>query len=214
MPLGSSFRFDWKKDGPNLNDENVNSLDSGLNVYRVPAALEFNVTAGRFTSGAAFVDYAGTLGNPVPASTIGTAVWLDGAGVLQTGAAFPGTPHLPLAEVDTDAIEIIAIRDKRPRGGAVGALAAPPLELAGSGAVGEATYVKYDGPVGQQIDLSSLAGRLGQPLVIRNASIFGVNIKAAGAEQISTVGASGNLINLPSGVVLRLVALATEWSEA
>lgn len=215
MPIGSSFRFDYLKDGPNLDDPNVNSLDSGLNVYATPGALTINVTSGRFQSAGAFVDFAGSVGVVVPPSTVGQAIWIDGAGVLQQAAAFPATSHLPLALVDTSATEVTAITDKRPGGGSAGTGAATaPLELVASGAVGEATYVKFDGPAAQQIDLSALAGRLGRAVTIRNASVSSVTLAADGAEQIDTAAASGNTVPIAAGAVLRLVALPGEWSEA
>lgn len=134
MPIGASHRFDLRENG-NLNDDNVNSLDAGLNVYaNMDTPLQVGITAGRFTSASGFIDYPGVATASVPASQTGIAVFLDGLGALTiTTGGFPITEHLPLAEVDTDATGITAIRDARPTGGSTlaGGGGGGPLPMAG-----------------------------------------------------------------------------------
>ena len=116
MPSGSSYQFNDQELG-NLIATNINTLNCGGNVYP-ETLLDVAVTALRFTASTGFVDYAGGSAIAMPPSTAARKLWIDTVGAFQQGAAFPGTEHYPLAEVDTDAVEVVAIRDKRPRGGA------------------------------------------------------------------------------------------------
>lgn len=137
MPNGASWRFNGAADGGNLDDANVNSLDGGGNVHvSTPNALTLEVTPGRFTSTLALLEeYPGGSAVPVVASTANQAVYLTPGGgvpVLVVGAAFPVGEHYPLAEVDTDGVGVIAVRNKRPIGTSVVGGGAPSGPAGGS----------------------------------------------------------------------------------
>ena len=137
MPIGASWQFNDQLDGPNLDDVRVNSLDVGLNAYQENGfGLTIAVTAGRFTSSLGFVDFAGASGVAIPASTVGRAVWVDTAGAIQQGAAFPGTEHYAVALVDTSGTDVILITDRRPRAGVTNIPAGAPTGPAGGDLAG------------------------------------------------------------------------------
>jgi hypothetical protein len=134
MPTGSSHHFDGLQDGQgNLSDANLNSLDAGCNVHAVLGKLLVNIEPGRFVSSAAFEDYAGAIDQPVPASTVAGVVYLLPAGPTLVIAAgpFPGGEHMPLAEFDSDGVQVLAIRDKRATVGTSVIGGGPPSGAAG-----------------------------------------------------------------------------------
>jgi hypothetical protein len=119
MPTGSSHHFDGLADGQgNLDDANLNSLDAGGNVWPVASALQVNVEPAVFNSSALVNEvYAGATAQPVTASTTNYVYLLPGGPptLVINAVGFPVAEHCPLAEVDTDTIQVIAIRDARPK---------------------------------------------------------------------------------------------------
>lgn len=63
----------------------------------------------------AVADYAGVTDQAISGS-VTRAVYLDTSNALQIAASFPGTAHVPLAEVVTDGSGIVSITDKRIHG--------------------------------------------------------------------------------------------------
>lgn len=97
------------------------------------ASLNVRVAAGRFAGADGLeVAYAGAAAFAVPNGTT-TALWLDAAGALQSGAAFPATAHAPLALVTAAGGLVTAVADRRPAFGVIGS--------ASAGAPVQATFV-------------------------------------------------------------------------
>ena len=122
MPVGAAHRFSDTNPpvGGNLTADNINSLDPGLNVYVSPnGGLNARATPGviwRLFAGAATrTDHAGQVGDLAVDPSATSRIYLDAAGVVTKAAAFPDTPHLPLAEVVCSGSAITSITDKRPR---------------------------------------------------------------------------------------------------
>jgi len=147
MPVGSNHQFS-DNEGVNLNAAQLNSLGSGGNVYSDAGGLTIAITAAKFTSTGGFVSYAGAGAIAIPPSTT-TKVWLDAAGVLNQGAAFPGTEHLPLASVVADGIQVVSVADERPDLGSTTTTPGGGGDVAGpAGATADAVAV-YDGVTGK-----------------------------------------------------------------
>lgn len=122
MPTGAAHRFSDTAPpaGGNLTADNINSLDPGLNVYvspngglnvRVTAGVIFVVTGGALTRS----DNAGQASDITLSPSTTNYLFLNAAGVVTVAAAFPATPHLPLASVVTSGSAVTSIADKRPR---------------------------------------------------------------------------------------------------
>lgn len=118
MPDGASHHFDRLQDPQgNLSDDNLNSLDAGGNVHPVLGELAINVEPAVFNSSALVAEiYPGASDQPVSPSTTNFVYLVPGGPpTLVIAGAFPGTEHCPLAEVDTDSVQVTAIRDRRPK---------------------------------------------------------------------------------------------------
>lgn len=122
MPQGASWQFDDNREAGNLVAANVNSLDTGGNVYLdLDVPFQVQVTPGRFVTSAGIQDFGGGVA-AIPASSLNVAVYLTVPGNVLTvnAGGFPGGEHLALAEVDTNGTGITAIRDRRIRAGVSG----------------------------------------------------------------------------------------------
>lgn len=95
------------------------------------ASLNVKVAAGAFRAPwGGRVAYAGAASVAVPASST-TYLWLDVAGTLQQGPAYPsGVAIVRLARVDSDGTTVTAIADNREPLAAVGAPASLPAGAA------------------------------------------------------------------------------------
>jgi hypothetical protein len=77
----------------------------------IPTSVK--VSGGTFrTSNGTDVTYAGTTGLALPSAAT-TKIWLDEAGAIHTGSAYPAGPILKLASVTTDGSSVASIVDDR-----------------------------------------------------------------------------------------------------
>ncbi len=119
MPAGAAYRFDPTDGAGTLDEDNLNSLDAGGNVYKTPGEdLKVDVSPLNYinnTGTPAYGAYAGATGQAVTGSAT-TKIYLDSSGVLQTTTgAFPsGVDHIRLATVVASASAITSITDERP----------------------------------------------------------------------------------------------------
>lgn len=140
-----AHRFDGTNPptGGNLTDDNVNSLDVGLNVYQSPAGgLAVRMSPGtiwRVRGGVVSrLDHAGQLSDLAIAASVTTYLFINEAGTLTNNTTgFPDEAIAPLAVVVSGLATLTSITDVRPRG---------PVILAGSR--GDAVYTAgvYYGP--------------------------------------------------------------------
>lgn len=88
---------------------------ANLSVEEIAEAADaVAVLPGRATVDGTVIDYAGA--DPAVqglADNATTMVWIDSAAAIGSGAAWPSTPHLKLAEVVMTAGAITAIADRR-----------------------------------------------------------------------------------------------------
>ena len=116
MPTGAAHRFSDLLDAANLGEDELNSLDTGANVYTLgPGSLNVAVSPGRYTTSGGIIDFAGAPSLALAPSAVNQQIYLTVPGNVLTVGPFPGGEHLPLAECDTSGVEVIAVRDKRPR---------------------------------------------------------------------------------------------------
>lgn len=118
MALGASKRIvDNETD---LDAENINSLEIGLNVFLSPTGgLNWRVSAGTYwlvtDRGTVATAFAAT-GDAAVSASVTTFVYLDIDGALQTSeVSFPSAPHYPMAEIASGGSAITTITDRRPK---------------------------------------------------------------------------------------------------
>jgi len=195
MPTGSSHHFDGLQDEQgNVSDSNLNSLDSGCNVNPVLSKLQVNVEAGRFVSSTAYEEFGGASAQPVPASTVNGVVYLTPGGGTPTlviaAGPFPGAEHMPLAEFDTDTVQVLAIRDKRARVGTSVIGGGPPSGVAAGVLAGTYPAPTFAAGALVNADVNAAAGIAESKLALNFATHSPANDPSVG-EKAALAGTSG-----------------------
>lgn len=178
MPTGAAHRFSDLESG-NMAEDELNSLDSGANVWAEgPGSLNVAVSAGRYTTSGGIVDFPGSASLSLAASTLAQQIYLTVPGNVLTVGVFPGGEHMPLAECDTSGVEVIAIRDKRPR--MTSALSpTAPGDVTGPGASANSAIAIFDGLTGKLLKDSSGVVSTG-PGALNSLDLAAANTKLSG----------------------------------
>ena len=178
------------------------------------ASLQVRVSPGAFIRPDGTVgSFAGNPAIAVPAAAT-TCLWLDGAGVLAAGPAFPATAHVRLAIVTAGGAAIATVADARVQCGAAGAGAGFVLKagdtIAGPLTVGATAPVLVADPANRLLGFfgAAPAGPAAalNPLAVAGGGT-GTDVVADGGASFSQATLNNNFASLTAKVDALIAAL-------
>lgn len=174
--------------------------------YEIPSSsLNVSVAAGTYRiSNGSDVTYAGTTGLAVTASAT-TKVWLDEAGTVHTGSAYPTSgPYLPLASVTAGTTSVTDITDDRRYLQCVGGLPRNPVRT-----VTATTDTPTIADRTIRADATAAAIAIGLPTLTTTATGTPLKIMKvdASANAVTVTGVAGGTVTLSA----RYAFVVLEW---